>query len=556
LLTTSSPTFGQASLGTWTPYPGFAWFGAAGQNNATNGNSGFLQFFGSGEIFMCAPTGAGANIQYNGNNLITVGASGVSMPNSTGLTVAGLITANGGITGNLTGTASNASALGGVAADYFVQGSNSTRTTLLTGAVTSQSQLFKSGFYCSQTWTDVPVASTWVHLIHSQYANDNGSSNGWSFDIAANFAGTVGNGEHYYMRTIHDGTALDWRELIHSTNYPSFNNFTSGLTTTTLTASGLITANGGITGNLTGHASLDLPLSGGTMNAGAKILTNKDMTISTSPNINYLNAPFVAQRATSDSTTTTHASIGFHNIGVNAAALFYHAGYSNFWFNDHLGGVYQLWSSKDFASQAITNWTTAYNWGNHASAGYLTSTVAASTYQPLDSDLTSWAGITRASGFDTFVATPSSANLAALLTDEVGSGELVFKSYVDDKIDYNLRIYSALGSSIKAQTEPIQYINQNFNPPANNPVIAYYFFALGNSTIDHKTSHVWNVSLVSATIVFATMIAAIADIRSMNNETQFFSFLIQPEKDSSKQLSPTPYFKNSTQIEFIYTMRF
>jgi len=100
------------------------------------------------------------------------------------------------------------------------------------------------------------------------------------------------------------------------------------------------------------------------------------------------------------------------------------------------------------------------------------------------------------------------------------------------------------------------YINQNFNPPANNPVIAYYFFALGNSTIDHKTSHVWNVSLVSATIVFATMIAAIADIRSMNNETQFFSFLIQPEKDSSKQLSPTPYFKNSTQIEFIYTMRF
>lgn len=36
--------------------------------------------------------------------------------------------------------------------------------------------------------------------------------------------------------------------------------------------------------------------------------------------------------------------------------------------------------------------------------------------QPLDSDLTSWAGVTRASGFDTFVATPSGANLASLLT--------------------------------------------------------------------------------------------------------------------------------------------
>jgi microcystin-dependent protein len=36
--------------------------------------------------------------------------------------------------------------------------------------------------------------------------------------------------------------------------------------------------------------------------------------------------------------------------------------------------------------------------------------------QPLDSDLTSWAAIVRAAGFDTFAGTPSGANLAALLT--------------------------------------------------------------------------------------------------------------------------------------------
>lgn len=46
--------------------------------------------------------------------------------------------------------------------------------------------------------------------------------------------------------------------------------------------------------------------------------------------------------------------------------------------------------------------------------------------QPLDADLTSWALITRASGFDTFVATPSSANLAALVTDESGTDKLLF----------------------------------------------------------------------------------------------------------------------------------
>lgn len=46
--------------------------------------------------------------------------------------------------------------------------------------------------------------------------------------------------------------------------------------------------------------------------------------------------------------------------------------------------------------------------------------------QAYDADLTSWAGVTRAAGFDTFAATPSSANLRALLSDEVGTGTAYF----------------------------------------------------------------------------------------------------------------------------------
>lgn len=42
--------------------------------------------------------------------------------------------------------------------------------------------------------------------------------------------------------------------------------------------------------------------------------------------------------------------------------------------------------------------------------------------QGFDSDLSSWGGVTRASGFDTFATTPSSANLRALMTDETGTG--------------------------------------------------------------------------------------------------------------------------------------
>lgn len=49
------------------------------------------------------------------------------------------------------------------------------------------------------------------------------------------------------------------------------------------------------------------------------------------------------------------------------------------------------------------------------------------TVQAYDADLASWAGVTRASGFDTFAATPSSANLRALLTDETGTGAAYFQ---------------------------------------------------------------------------------------------------------------------------------
>lgn len=46
--------------------------------------------------------------------------------------------------------------------------------------------------------------------------------------------------------------------------------------------------------------------------------------------------------------------------------------------------------------------------------------------QAYSAALASWAGVTRASGFDTFVATPSSANLRALLSDEAGTGVAYF----------------------------------------------------------------------------------------------------------------------------------
>jgi len=62
-------------------------------------------------------------------------------------------------------------------------------------------------------------------------------------------------------------------------------------------------------------------------------------------------------------------------------------------------GVFSLTSGYVIPTTAEqSNWNTAYGWGNHASAGYLTTSVAASTYQPLDGDLTAIAGLAGTSG--------------------------------------------------------------------------------------------------------------------------------------------------------------
>lgn len=54
--------------------------------------------------------------------------------------------------------------------------------------------------------------------------------------------------------------------------------------------------------------------------------------------------------------------------------------------------------------------------------------IVGSTVQPYSPNLTSWAAITRAAGFDTWVASPTSANIRALVTDGTGTGNLLFQS--------------------------------------------------------------------------------------------------------------------------------
>jgi hypothetical protein len=63
-----------------------------------------------------------------------------------------------------------------------------------------------------------------------------------------------------------------------------------------------------------------------------------------------------------------------------------------------------------------------------------------------DTDLDTWAAITRATGFDAFVATPSSANLRTLMTDENGTGALLFSGATSPDFTTGITVGAAAAS--------------------------------------------------------------------------------------------------------------
>lgn len=115
-------------------------------------------------------------------------------------------------------------------------------------------------------------------------------------------------------------------------------------------------------------------------------------------------------------------------------------------------------------------------------------------YQPVAANLTSWAVIARAAGFDSFAATPSSANLRALVTDETGTGGLVFaQSPTIDSLNvttevqlpggsgaFNLDTYSSTGASSGKATGTAAIFNSSRSSTGN---VSHYTFANPNGTV-------------------------------------------------------------------------
>lgn len=111
---------------------------------------------------------------------------------------------------------------------YVVQGNGAGdyghRTTSI--ELTPPDNLLSSGFYDGRT--SMPSGTYWTHMIRSAHSDPTNVKGRWSFDIAANFAGSVGNGENYFVRTNTDVSWGTWRTLWHSGNLLNLNQLING----------------------------------------------------------------------------------------------------------------------------------------------------------------------------------------------------------------------------------------------------------------------------------------------------------------------------------------
>jgi hypothetical protein len=94
--------------------------------------------------------------------------------------------------------------------------------------------------------------------------------------------------------------------------------------------------------------------------------------------------------------------------------------------------VFNASAAKNITSTNITNWNTAYGWGNHASAGYLTSSAIGITVQGFSSNLAGWSGISTSTKQDTLV---SGTNIKTVNgTSILGSGNISIASGSGDVV--------------------------------------------------------------------------------------------------------------------------
>jgi hypothetical protein len=157
-------------------------------------------------------------------------------------------------------------------------------------------------------------------------------------------------------------------------------------------------------------------------------------------------------------------------------------------------------------TDSSTNWDTAFShdrqWDGGAT-GLVAATgrtslslVIGTNVQAWDTDLDTWAAITRASGIDTWVTTPSSANLRGALTDENGTGAALFNGATTPDFTTGFTIGAAAASGKIPIGNGTNYVPSTPTYP-NAAGAAGYSFKSDATNFSSYPSHLFNSSTSS-----------------------------------------------------------
>lgn len=138
-----------------------------------------------------------------------------STSNLVGLTVANTISGN--ISGNAA-SATNASQLGGIAADRFVFGDGANGRSKSNGNANTSDSSNSSGFYFGNSTTGMPTTDWWNWLTVA--GNSWSGSDGYRYQLAASFWG-----DDLRFRRQQTGGWQSWVSLLHSGNYSAYSSF-------------------------------------------------------------------------------------------------------------------------------------------------------------------------------------------------------------------------------------------------------------------------------------------------------------------------------------------
>jgi hypothetical protein len=264
------------------------------------------------------------------------------------------------------GKAADSELIDGIDSSRIVYGDGA-RASTDSGSMDDPNQ--KSGFHFAYNPTGRPYEEYWNWITIA--GNSWQSSNNYSFQLAHDF-----HNDAFYVRRMTAGTAYSWREVITTGNISSqsVNYAASAGAVAWTNVSSRPTALSQFTNDLGNY--------GGWIVQGTQISSGAEWTTAT----RFGSVGDISQEAGNHALSVrsedgNDAFMSFH-IGSDYAVHFGLDRVSN---RMHVGGwsdgtvKYQLWDSRDFTSTNISNWNTAYSWGNHASAGYQAAATAITT---------------------------------------------------------------------------------------------------------------------------------------------------------------------------------